>query len=320
MANAPDAALNGSQAVAPDIDVVDLEYLGQARSVATVMIAGASGLALVDPGPSTTLPAVRRQLSERGASVEDLESILLTHIHLDHAGGTGALVRENPRIRVYVHERGARHVTDPSRLLASAERIYGDQMQRLWGDVLPVPADSLQVLSDNDALVISGRPMRSMYTPGHAWHHVSYLDERSGTAFVGDTAGERFPGQQYVLPVTPPPDVDIDRWMVSSRQIRAWRPAHLVITHFGAFDDATRHLEEHEHRLAAWSVAARELLATDEAEAERAERFVAGVEADLQRHIPAEVAQRYRGSLRSSWDGLARYWRTRAAPSEGPAA
>ena len=133
---------NGSHTVVPGIDVVDLEYLGQARSVASVIITSAGGLALVDPGPSTTLPVIRQELAERGASVDDIESILLTHIHLDHAGVTGTLVRLNPRIRVYVHTRGAPHVVDPSRLLNSATRIMA-RNQRLWGEVVPVPPEAL---------------------------------------------------------------------------------------------------------------------------------------------------------------------------------
>jgi glyoxylase-like metal-dependent hydrolase (beta-lactamase superfamily II) len=308
---------NGSHTVVAGIDVIDLEYLEQARSVASVIIGGAGRLAVLDPGPSTTLPILRRQLAERGASVDDIESILLTHIHLDHAGVTGTLVRLNPRIRVYVHTRGAAHVVDPSRLLNSATRIYGDEMQRLWGEVLPVPPESLRPLADDDTLVIVGRPMRAMYTPGHAWHHVSYLDEGSGVAFVGDTAGERFPGQQYVLPVTPPPDVDVDRWLVSSARIRAWRPSQLVITHFGAFPDAPRHLEEHESTLMAWATAVQGSLRIDRTDAERAEQFAISTTVELRRHLPAEIVARYQGSLRSSWDGLARYWRTRSAVTPG---
>jgi len=290
---------------------VDLEYLGEARSVASVFITGAAGIAIIDPGPGTTLPVVRRLLAERGASVADVEAILLTHIHLDHAGATGALVRENARIRVYVHERGAAHTVDPSRLLRSAARIYGDEMERLWGDVLPVPRERLHVLGAQDSMRIVGRIIRSVYTPGHAWHHVSYLDEASGVAFVGDTAGERYPGQRYVLPVTPPPDVDLEQWMASSARIGAWNAAQLVVTHFGAFVDPARHLAEHEQRLRQWALAVRRSLAEDGTDAERADRFANEVGPELDRLLPPHVAVHYKGYVRSNWDGLARYWRTR---------
>jgi glyoxylase-like metal-dependent hydrolase (beta-lactamase superfamily II) len=303
------------QPIAPGIELVDLAYLGEPRSVASVFITGTDGVAIVDPGPSTTLALVRQRLAEQGVSVADITAILLTHIHLDHAGATGTLVRENPQIRVYVHERGAPHVADPSRLLRSATRIYGDQMERLWGDVLPVPSEHLHVLGDQDVLRIAGRVVRSAYTPGHAWHHVSYLDEMSGVAFVGDTAGERYPDEHYVLPVTPPPDVDLERWRSSSARIGAWEPAQLMVTHFGAYPDAARHLAEHERRLEQWASAVRRSLTTSGTDADRADRFAEEVAVELDQLLPPVVAAHYRGSLRSSWDGLARYWQTTQKPA-----
>jgi glyoxylase-like metal-dependent hydrolase (beta-lactamase superfamily II) len=301
------------ESIATGVAVVDLEYLGESRSIASVFLTGAHGVAIVDPGPSTSLPVVRRTLAALGASVDDIVAILLTHIHLDHAGATGTLLRENPEIRVYVHARGAPHMVDPSRLLRSAARIYGDQMERLWHEMLPVPPGRIQALGEEDAIEVVGRRLRSAYTPGHAWHHVSYFDEMSGIVLVGDTAGERYPGERYVLPVTPPPDVDIDRWMVSSARINRWEPAQLVVTHFGAFPDPARHLAEHEQRLNQWADAVRQSLAREETDAQRAERFASEIDAELKRLLPAAIAERYRGSVRSSWDGLARYWRTRAA-------
>lgn len=309
---------DGSRTIADGVDLVDLEYLGEMKSVATVLLEGSEGIAIVDPGPSTTLPALRRRLAARGASVGTVRAILLTHIHLDHAGATGTLLRENPHIWVFVHARGASHLVDPSRLLRSAQRIYGDQMERLWHEVLPVPADRLHVLGDEDAFLAAGRRVRSVYTPGHAWHHVAFLDDASGVAFVGDTAGERYPGEQYVLPVTPPPDIDIDRWMTSSERIRAWGASQLMITHFGAFPDPARHLAEHERRLGEWANLVRESLAIPETDASRADRFAGAVEAELRRRLPAMVADRYAHSVRSSWDGLARYWRTRSGTVTSP--
>lgn len=296
-------------AVLPDIEVVDLDYLGDPLAVATVFITGAGRFAILDPGPSTSLPTLRRRLAERGSSVADVESILLTHIHLDHAGATGTLLRENPGIRVFVHARGARHLTDPSRLLRSATRIYGSEMERLWGDVLPVPAAQIHELGDSDTLDVVGRSVRSAYTPGHAWHHVCFLDEASGVAFVGDTAGERYPGERYVLPVTPPPDVDVESWRASLGRIQDWHPEQIIITHFGAFADAARHLHEYEHRLEEWAIAVRRSLSVDATDEQRSEQFEAEIALDLQRHLPAHVVAYYGHTVRSSWDGLARYWR-----------
>jgi glyoxylase-like metal-dependent hydrolase (beta-lactamase superfamily II) len=303
--------LHSSPLLAPHIHLIDLDYLGESRSVASVLILGSGGVAIVDPGPSTTLAVLRQRLAEHGASIADVTAILLTHIHLDHAGVTGTLVRENPRIRVYVHERGAPHVVDPSRLLKSASRIYGAEMQRLWGEVLAVPSEHLHVLTEADVLQVAGRVVRSAYTPGHAWHHVSYLDELSGVTFVGDTAGERYPGETYVLPVTPPPDVDIERWMMSSALIGEWKASQLVVTHFGAYSDVPRHLAEHADRLGRWASAVERSLAVEGSDAERMDRFVREINLELERCLPPHVAAHYLGSVRSSWDGLARYWRTK---------
>jgi glyoxylase-like metal-dependent hydrolase (beta-lactamase superfamily II) len=295
--------------VAPGVVVADLEYLGEPRSVAAALLEGTDGIAIVDPGPSTTLPALRDRLAARGATTADVRAVLLTHIHLDHAGVTGTLVRENPGIRVYVHERGAPHVVDPSRLLRSAERIYGDQMDRLWGPMRPVAAEHLRTLGDHDTLDVVGRRVDAAYTPGHAWHHVTYLDRATGVAFIGDTAGERYPGEQYVLPVTPPPDLDVPAWITSLHRVREWQPAALILTHFGVYPDAERHLVEYERQLQDWEVRIQRSLAIDATDDERAAQFVAEIEADLTRQLPPHVVEIYRRSLRSSWDGLARYER-----------
>jgi glyoxylase-like metal-dependent hydrolase (beta-lactamase superfamily II) len=306
----PDSTLSGSPAVRPGVSIVDLYYLGEPRSIASALLEGPDGFAIVDPGPSTTLPRLRAAMAEHGAALMDVRAVLLTHIHLDHAGATGTLVRENPDLRVYVHERGAAHVADPSRLLRSATRIYGDRMEYLWGAVLPVPADHLVVLGDRDTLDIGGRRVESMYTPGHAWHHVSYLDSASGTAFVGDTAGERYPGEQYVLPVTPPPDVEVETWIRSLHRLKAWGAGSLAVTHFGTFPDPERHLTEYEQHLRQWATWVKESLAQAGTDDDRAALFAARVEADLADRVPPHVAANYRTSVRSSWDGLARYWRT----------
>ncbi len=161
-------------------DYIDLNFRGSSRVIATAVLPGQDGLTLVDPGPTSCLPALEAGLGERGFALRDVRTLLLTHIHLDHAGATGTIVERVPGVRVLVHERGAPHMVDPAKLLASATRLYGDQMDALWGAFLPVPADRVQALTGGERLEIGGASLRVAYTPGHAKHHVSYLDERTG--------------------------------------------------------------------------------------------------------------------------------------------
>ena len=167
---------------------------------------------------------------------EQPRALLLTHIHLDHAAATGALVRRWPDLEVYVHERGAPHLIDPSKLLASAERLYGDQMERLWGEIVPVPEANVRPLAGGETVL----GMRVAYTPGHASHHVCYLHEESGTAFVGDVAAVLIPGTGLIVPPTPPPDIDVETWEDSIGIVEGWRPERLALTHFGQIDDPAR--------------------------------------------------------------------------------
>ena len=173
------------------MDYLDLNFLGRPGIIAAAVLKGANGVALVDPGPSTTLDGLLKALEAQGIAVRDVRQLLLTHIHLDHAGAAGLLLRSNPDIEVFVHERGARHLIDPSKLVASATRLYGEDMDRLWGAVLPVPAARVRTLSGNERLSAGGRELEVADTPGHASHHVSYFDRSSGIAFVGYTAGIR---------------------------------------------------------------------------------------------------------------------------------
>jgi glyoxylase-like metal-dependent hydrolase (beta-lactamase superfamily II) len=186
---------------------------------------------LVDPGPETTLPTLLEALGD-----EQPRALLLTHIHLDHAGASGALVKRWPDVEVYVHKRGAPHLIDPSRLMVSASRLYGDDMDRLWGDMTPVPEQNLRVLDQGGSLL--GGRFDYVYTPGHASHHVSYLHE--GTAFVGDVGGVRIDDSSLTVPPTPPPDIDVEAWHKSIERVRDWRPQRLAMTHFGPSRRAAR--------------------------------------------------------------------------------
>src|SRR5262249_17147007 len=177
--------------LASGLSYVDVLFQGVPRIIATAVVHGPGGVALIDPGPSSTLPTLRRDLEQWGIAMKDVRALLLTHIHLDHAGATGTLVGELTDVRVYVHEKGAPHMIDPARLLASATRLYGDAMDRLWGEVAPVPAASIHALAGGERISAAGRGFEVAYTPGHASHHVSYFDRDSRIAFVGDTAGVR---------------------------------------------------------------------------------------------------------------------------------
>lgn len=298
---------------ASPVTLVDLDYLGQRESIASALLETGDGLAVVDPGPTTSLAGLRAGLYRKGAGVADLKWLLLTHIHLDHAGAAGTLVRENPGLRVLVHERGAKHLVDPSRLLESATRIYGDRMDVLWGEFVPVPPENIRVLIGGEALDLAGRRLRVEATPGHAWHHVAYLDETSGTAFVGDVAGERYPGCSFVIPVTPPPDIDLESWRESWATIRRWSPSSIFLTHFGPFGDVRAHLDQLERRTDAWAEQVRASLEREESDEARAAGFYEWVGEELKAELPEPLARRYAhaAGVLDSWRGLARYWRKR---------
>lgn len=272
--------------------LIDLHHQGAERVIAAWEVDGV----VVDPGPEPCLQTLLEALGGEGP-----RALLLTHIHLDHAGAAGALVDRFPQLPVYVHELGAPHLADPGRLLASAERLYGDEMELLWGRVLPVPEPNLRPISGGE--LVEG--LRVLYTPGHASHHVTYLDEATGDAYVGDVAGVRIPPNDHVLPPTPPPELDIESWEKSLESLLAVRPARLRLTHFGVVEDPADHLPR-----------VRRALHDLAAEARRGDResFLAW----LENRIAAEVAGADVGRLRLAvppehvWLGLARYWSKRS--------
>jgi glyoxylase-like metal-dependent hydrolase (beta-lactamase superfamily II) len=302
--------------LAPGLDYVDVRFLDRPSLIATAVLQSAAGVALVDPGPASTLENLKAALARKGLKVGEVRQLLLTHIHLDHAGATGTLVKENPRIEVFVHERGAPHLVDPRKLLASAGRLYGADMERLWGEVLPVPADRVHVLKGGETVAAGGRDLRVAYTPGHASHHVSYFDPSTRIAFVGDTAGIRRGSGAFVMPPTPPPDIDLEAWQESEQRILAWDPDTLFLTHFGPVHGARTHFQELMTRLAEWSRIVRRLIASpDLSEEERQDRFVEEARLELRRIVGDQEAEQYNrsGRLDYSWQGLARYWRKKEA-------
>ena len=301
--------------LATGLDYVDLLFLGRTDIIATAILRDSGGVALIDPGPTTTVESLRAALSQKGIEMSEVRQLLLTHIHLDHAGASGTLVKENPSIEVFVHERGAPHMADPAKLLASATRLYGEEdMQRLWGEFLPVPAANLRPMTGGETIVAGGRDLEVAYTPGHASHHVSYFDRASRVAFVGDTAGIRRGEGKYVMPPTPPPDIDLDAWRESEAKILAWDPDTLFMTHFGPFHGARLQFQQLWDNIEGWNRIVKRLVADASlTEEQREQAFVEEALRDLRRVVGEQEAEQYgrAGRLDYSWQGLARYWRKR---------
>ncbi|HKG02557.1 MAG TPA: MBL fold metallo-hydrolase [Conexibacter sp.] len=282
----------------PDIQPIDVRFKGLDRVICCWRV----GDVLVDPGPESSVENLL-------AAIGDLRprALLLTHIHLDHAGATGALVQRWPDLDVYVHERGAPHVIDPSKLLSSAGRLYGeDNMKALWGEVLPVPAERVHVLKGGETISLAGvGRVRVAYTPGHASHHVCYLHEDSGRAFVGDMAGVRIPPSHVTIAPTPPPDVDVEAWDASLDLIAAWKPASLGLTHFGGVDEVDEQLEVTRASLHEFAELTRSAGPETVGAAVKARVDTTG-DRSLQAAYAAAVPPEH------IYQGLERYWRKRA--------
>ena len=272
---------------------IDLLHAGAARTVGAYLLDTSGGLSLFDCGPSSCIPALKDGLAERGVELGDLRNLLLSHIHLDHAGAAGSLVREHPGLQVWVSEVGAPHLVDPTRLERSARRLYGDSFDELWGELAPVPEENVHV-ADGRAAGLEVFP-----APGHASHHVCYFD--GTTLYAGDAAGVRILPSRSVLPPTPPPDIDVEAWYRTLEQIERRAPERMALIHFGLVEDVGRHLAELRGRLDTWSKRVEEgATETD---------FVAAARADL----PAEEADAYDRAMPfwQSYAGLRRYWGTR---------
>jgi len=296
------------------ITPLDLHWTGKPRCIATALYRSEDFVALIDPGPASTLGNLRERLEQQRLRVSDLRAILLTHIHLDHAGATGSLVQENPAIQVYVHSRGAPHLVDPSKLLSSAQRLYGQDTRALFGEFLAVAGANLRVLEGGETLTLGGRELCVLYTPGHASHHVTYFDPAERVAFVGDTAGISIEGNRFILPATPPPDISLELWMASLDAIAQLHPRRLFLTHFGFSDDPGRHLEAYRKRLLDWGELTAEIQARVPDETEAVRTFARTVAAEAADFLSPEDLALYvfNGALQLSWLGLARYHRKKS--------
>jgi glyoxylase-like metal-dependent hydrolase (beta-lactamase superfamily II) len=275
-----------------DLHTLDLHHDGVPHAIAAhALELGEGAFALVDPGPGATLPRLEAALAESGLDLQGLAAILVSHVHLDHAGAAGALARRT-RARVYVHPRAARHLADPTRLMASATRVYGDRMDALWGAMEPVPADQLRVVEDGEAIDLGPHRVRALAAPGHANHQHAWL-LADGRAFPGDAAAIRLPGQRVLMPATAPPEIDLIAWPRTLDALAAARLDALHLPHFGPVDDVADHLARLRAALIAWADVVRAGIAAgedDDALAARLDRFLrAELAAD---GVPADAADR----------------------------
>ncbi len=279
------------------MQLLDLRHLGRERLIGSYLLEG-SEPALVDCGPASCLGALREGLAAHGQEIGGLRHLILTHIHLDHAGAAGSLVAENPGLLVHVSEIGAPHLVDPSRLERSARRLYGESFDRLWGPLEAVPEENVRIVGER---VLD---LEAFATPGHASHHVSYLAP-DGSCLTGDAAGVRIPPCRYVAPVAPPPDIDVEAWERTIDAIEERAPTRLLLAHFGVVDDPAYHLAELRQALRTWAERARE---------GSEEEFVAAAEADVQAAADQATADLFQqaGPFWQSYAGLRRYWDKKA--------
>jgi glyoxylase-like metal-dependent hydrolase (beta-lactamase superfamily II) len=272
--------------------LIDLHFGGASHAIGVYLVETDDGLALFDCGPSSTLEALDAGLASHGATLADVRHLFLSHIHLDHAGAAGSLVRRSPALTVWVSAVGRPHLVDPSRLERSARRLYGDMFDPLWGELAPVPTENVRV-ADGDVLGWDAFP-----TPGHASHHVSYL--RDGTLLAGDATGVRMPGASYVLPVSPPPDITVEGWHETIAEIRRRMPERLALIHFGVHEDVDAHLDRFELELDRWAERVGGGMSQEDFVA--AGRADIGEEADLYDRV---------APLWQSFLGMQRYWDSR---------
>jgi glyoxylase-like metal-dependent hydrolase (beta-lactamase superfamily II) len=326
--------MNPAHRLAAGVSWIDLRFLGRPKRIAAVLLQGAAGAAIVDPGPTSCLPTLEDTLERAGTPLSAVSHLLLTHIHLDHAGAAGTIARRYPAMRVVVHRHGARHLADPAKLIESATRLYGADMDRMWGACEPVPERQLQVVDGGEVLDVAGRRVSVTYTPGHAKHHVTYFDPTSRIAWVGDVAGVCIPDDRslmgtrmeararplearrassgnYVLPPTPPPDIDLPGWRQSIERIEAMQADTLFLTHYGPVMAPGVHLRALADNLEMMAGLARESLAMPGTDEEQKAAFDDRLRRELRRHMDEEQARSYESAAAFglSWAGLARYLR-----------
>lgn len=295
------------------VHLLDLKFRGHASSVACYLIPHADGAALVESGPGSTLPGLQQALAAHGYSYKDITHVFLTHIHLDHAGAAGFLASQGAQ--VFVHPVGEAHLLNPERLIASATRLYGDQMQTLWGDFLPVPREKLTALQDGAEVSLGGLRILAFHTPGHAEHHIAYqLDE---VCFTGDVGGVRISSYPYLRLPFVPPELHLEKWHDSITRLQSLGIRRVAPTHFGIFDDADWHFNAIHAALNAAETWLQREMPTDPPIEHLRESFVRWMEQQgREQGLPEDVIYAYllANPLGMSADGLQRYWKKFRAP------
>ena len=292
------------------IDTIDLEFQGTPHVIAAFLIHGPGGPVLIETGPESTLPALTRGLQRHGIRVEEINDVLVTHIHLDHAGAAGWWAQQGAR--VFVHTVGAPHLIDPGKLLASATRIYGDRMDELWGEVRPAPADRVVAVQDGDVLEVGGLEIIAVETPGHAFHHHAY---RLGEiVFAGDAAGIQLPGNRWIDLPAPPPEFDRERWEESLARLSGLGPRTLYRTHFGATSSVEEELATFREVLERAVTWIREMIDAGEDRERMVTAFTERMRTWASRTGTSDrdaMAYELANPREMSVDGIVRYWRKR---------
>jgi glyoxylase-like metal-dependent hydrolase (beta-lactamase superfamily II) len=287
-------------------------FQGEHDIIGSYLLTGEKEIAIIDPGPGSTYEALLATLQEINIAPQDVTHLLATHIHLDHAGAIGTLLHHMPNAQVLIHTKGAPHMIDPSKFVASAARIYGERMQELWGEIEAVPEERVHVIKGGDILNIAGRRLEVHYTPGHAVHHVIFFDVHSGELFAGDAAGVRLQGTDYVRPPTPPPDLDIEAWSSTIDKLKQLRPDVLYLGHFGPTTNPVPHLERLREKLYSWGDFVLRAMRENKSESEIIELLIAQTQPELRRAARDEhELQRYEIATNylMTVQGYMRYWR-----------
>ncbi|HEX3722249.1 MAG TPA: MBL fold metallo-hydrolase [Nitrolancea sp.] len=298
----------------PGVFIIDHRFQGVPGVIASYLLAGEHDLTMIETGATPTLETLLDGVRAAGFDPQDITQLAVTHIHLDHAGSAGVLMRRLPRARLLVHPFGAPHMIDPTKLMASATRIYGERMEELWGEVAPVPAERVDILEDGARFRAGGRELVALHTPGHAMHHIAYHDPETNGVFTGDVAGVRLEKAAYVRPPTVPPELDLILWRESIERLRALNPRRFYLTHFGEFDNVSWHLDDLLSRLLYWSgwtdahlENESDTVVVTEALRELGDAEIVAACGDEHLVRPYEVATSYQMTV----DGIARYLRKR---------
>ncbi len=292
----------------PRIETLDLGFQGTPETIASFLVVGPAGPVLLETGPGSTLPRLVEQLEERGFAPQDVQGVLVTHIHLDHAGGAGWWAQQG--VPVYVHSAGAPHLIDPSKLLASAERIYGDRMGPLWGQTLPAPRENIIPVEDGDAIEVAGLRFRALSTPGHARHHHVY--RLGDIGFMGDALGILLPGRNWIDLPAPPPEFDLEAWKESLQRIRQQEFSTIYRTHFGEVGDVAEQIDSFEQILIEAANLVRQMMAEGLERSSMVDRYQSEMrDRAAAAGLDQATAKAYElaNPRDMSVDGIARYWR-----------